>query len=385
MSNQAQAVAAPPEEVGRDYFEHPWRVVAVLGTFVLATIPLCLLPAMVPWGETFATGFWLVVGATHIFLPLSIYLRRDNLDYFRSTRRRRALFFVIPPILFVIPCVLEALYPYEGTFLFEQTRFVNPDALTPGAYPALFLVIWTIAIRALEFYHVNMQSFGMLELFKRRAGRFERWKRTGNRASFLLLGVLLLIGFLQGGRLDPSHPIAGVVLAVTAVLVAAMIAGFVSVWLREGRRARALVPLAYYSLQVASMSLAVWRFELYGAALAIHYVEYHIMMKARCFDAPLRGDSVPDRVMGWFKRHRVVFYALLLLLASYLVMLPGLLDRYEVAPTFSTRVMASLLNGIFVVHYFIEAFIWRFGNPYFRKQLAPLYFHDAARPAAAAA
>jgi hypothetical protein len=30
-----------------------------------------------------------------------------------------------------------------------------------------------------------------------------------------------------------------------------------------------------------------------------------------------------------------------------------------------------------VTHYFIEAFIWKFGNPYYRAALGPLYFPRA--------
>ena len=34
----------------------------------------------------------------------------------------------------------------------------------------------------------------------------------------------------------------------------------------------------------------------------------------------------------------------------------------------------NLLSGIFVAHYFVEAFVWKFRNPFYKKTLAPLYF-----------
>ncbi len=365
-----------------DYFDNPLRVLMVLGAFVLLTIPVCLLPAMVPFGEYFATGVWLLIGMTHIWMPLSIYLRQDNLDYFRSSPGKKWIFFVIPPILLMAPTLMEALIPMEGGHVYDQPRFINPEALTPGAYPAVALLIYIVALRGFEFYHVNMQTFGILEMFKKRSRQNLAWMRPGNRATFLLLGLTLLVSFIQGGRIQLGSPLMLAMLGLCAALVLPMLVGFVMVWSRDGRTLRGAVPLMYYVLQVAAMGLAIWRFEFYGAALSVHYVEYHLMMRARCFNAPLRKGPLPDRIMGWFGRHRIAFYGVLVLLASYVVFLPGLMDAYQVEPTFSMKVMASLLNGIFLVHYFVEAFIWRFSNPYFRKALAPLYFH---RPSGAAA
>src|SRR5262245_13022874 len=37
-------------------------------------------------------------------------------------------------------------------------------------------------------------------------------------------------------------------------------------------------------------------------------------------------------------------------------------------------VPAELLGGIFVAHYFIETFVWRFRQPFYRQTLGPLYF-----------
>jgi hypothetical protein len=39
--------------------------------------------------------------------------------------------------------------------------------------------------------------------------------------------------------------------------------------------------------------------------------------------------------------------------------------------------LLNLLNGIFMAHYFVEAFLWKFGEPFYRKTLTPLYFPSA--------
>ncbi|MDP9324256.1 MAG: hypothetical protein M3P13_11530 [Acidobacteriota bacterium] len=42
----------------------------------------------------------------------------------------------------------------------------------------------------------------------------------------------------------------------------------------------------------------------------------------------------------------------------------------------------ALFDGLFVFHYFVESFIWRFSEPYYRQTLGPLYF-GSRQPAAA--
>jgi hypothetical protein len=44
-------------------------------------------------------------------------------------------------------------------------------------------------------------------------------------------------------------------------------------------------------------------------------------------------------------------------------------------------VLIALFDGIFVFHYFVEMFIWKFSDPHFRKMLAGLYFTPAPKPA----
>jgi len=46
------------------------------------------------------------------------------------------------------------------------------------------------------------------------------------------------------------------------------------------------------------------------------------------------------------------------------------------------RVMLALFDGLFVFHYFVEALIWKFGNPFYRSTLGPLYFgREGRKPA----
>jgi hypothetical protein len=42
-------------------------------------------------------------------------------------------------------------------------------------------------------------------------------------------------------------------------------------------------------------------------------------------------------------------------------------------------VVIALFDGLFVFHYLVEAYIWRFSEPYYRNSLSPLYFRPSPR------
>jgi hypothetical protein len=113
----------------------------------------------------------------------------------------------------------------------------------------------------------------------------------------------------------------------------------------------------------------------------MHYVEYHVIIYPRLFGSPLDPQSRVDRVAGWVRRHKFVFYVALALLACFVSreLWPAIADR--AGSPGAPWLLFNLLNGIFVTHYFIEAFIWKFREPYYRQSLGPLYFPQSRRPA----
>ena len=46
----------------------------------------------------------------------------------------------------------------------------------------------------------------------------------------------------------------------------------------------------------------------------------------------------------------------------------------------ATTFFVHIFDGIFLMHYFVEAFLWRFRVPYYRDTLAPLYFSGESQP-----
>jgi hypothetical protein len=162
--------------------------------------------------------------------------------------------------------------------------------------------------------------------------------------------------------------------------------GFVVAWRSAGsERSAVLAAFAYFLLQSASSGLVVYRSRLYFASLAMHYVEYHLLMIPRCFEGELDPSSRVDRVTAWFRRRRGVFYGAVVAVAA-LVSVGPLLSLGGVRFTREDHfgwLLVNLLGGIFVAHYFVEAFVWKFRNPFYRETLVPLYFARSNRVDAA--
>src|SRR5207244_8810773 len=116
------------------------------------------------------------------------------------------------------------------------------------------------------------------------------------------------------GRFAPGDPLEWVTLGLIALVLARVAWSFVRA-LRAGARSALIAPAAYLLAQLGSIGLAVWRIELYAAALAIHYVEYLLLMTPRCFDTPLSARAAPDRVLGALRQRPVYLYGALLALA----------------------------------------------------------------------
>jgi hypothetical protein len=205
-------------------------------------------------------------------------------------------------------------------------------------------------------------------------------------AYFMGLTALLLMSFASEGRFDASRPLTLVLLIGVLVLLGVLAVGFVQVWRQAPNRAALWTPLGYFLLQSVSAALAIYSTALYVFCLAMHYVEYHILMVPRCFHTKLDTEKRPDRLFAELRRSKVVFYGVLVLLAviAFNTTVVGMgmaaLERPEGSGLPPYLVLISLFDGLFVFHYFVEMFIWKFSDPYYRQTLGPLYFGQKPAP-----
>jgi hypothetical protein len=339
----------------------------ILGSFLVLTLPLCILAAMGdnllrPW----SLG-WLYVcalGTTHFVLTLTIYLQSSNLRYFSATWGRRALYFLVPVLIFVFFDVYRAL---------QIALWL----------PAVDLGVRGL-IRILDFQHFNRQSFGVLQLFKGPSRAFPRWLRRVENYYFIGVTVLLFLSFLTGGVFDGNNLWTRLALLIVGGFLIALGVGYVQVWRQARNRAALWPPLAYFLLQSVSAGLAIANTAFYLFCLAMHYVEYHVLMYPRCFHAPLDPQRRADRIFGRLRRNKLVFYAVLLGLAGLVTWctwlgMGTLIQREEGSANASYLVLISLFDGLFVFHYFVESLIWKFSEPHYRQTLGPLYFGGASQ------
>src|SRR6185436_3401340 len=104
----------------------------------------------------------------------------------------------------------------------------------------------------------------------------------------------------------------GLAVVSSCLFVAVMVGLWSSARSRHGFGAA----VAYLLAQSASSLMAAAYFPLYLAALAVHYVEYHVLMAPRCFRATLDPTSRIDRAYGAVRARPIVFYALVIMVAG---------------------------------------------------------------------
>jgi hypothetical protein len=338
----------------------------ILGSFLGLTLPLCFVATAT---DSFRPGSlaWLYVcalGTTHFLLTLTVYLQSANLRYFGSTWKRKALYFLVPVLIFAFFDLYRAL----------QVALV---------LPALDLGLRCV-IRALDFHHFNRQSYGVFQLFKGPSRAFPRWLRRVENAYFLGLTVLLFLSFLTEGTFDGNNVCTRLALVFVGGCLAVLLAGYIQAWRQASDRAALVSPLVYFLLQSVSAGLAIANTAFYLFCLAMHYVEYHVLMYPRCFHTPLDQRRRADRVFARLRANKVVFYGVLLGLAGVVTWctwlgMGALVRREGATQGASYLVLVSLFDGLFVFHYFVESLIWKFSDPHYRQTLGPLYFGPVRR------
>ena len=273
--DEAVAPSSSPAPVGGraepGYLQRRFPVSLILASFFLLTVPLCVLARgddQFVFRRPIGIVYICALGMTHFVITFVLYLQAANLRYFWSTWANRLTYFVVP-----------------GGHL----RLLRPLSRPGGGRGVPLLDLGLMyGIRLMDFQHFTRQNYGVLQLFRIRSGeRFPDWMRQAENQFFSGLTLLLFVTFLCGGRFRPERPIVLMVLAVVTGLFVWVLAGFALAWSRSRTRSALLVPLAYFLLQTCSAGLAVYSTSLYAFGLAMHYVEYHVLMIPRCFHTPL--------------------------------------------------------------------------------------------------
>jgi hypothetical protein len=351
----AVAESAPSAPVSLPYMARPLMRTLVIGTFFFVTLPLAayVLVGHRSAGDAIFEGlvpqaYLALFGYTHFALTFTIFFSAANRAHFTSTRRNLFVFLIAPGVPFL------GLMTWYGLALNERYRVANE---------LLFFVI-----TAFNYYHLTRQAFGVLQLFKGKAMRaMPPWIRTAENLFLLSLTAQMLVTYTTDLHFDPSRTITWLVLPICVVLFLVVCAGY-GMGIRAGcDRRQTLTAFAYLMVQALGAVLTIASSALYIATLAVHYVEYHVVMAPRVLKGP--SDS-RDTTLALFRRAPLALYAVL---AAAAVGLWLMIHAQRTYTTGGPRFLVHLFDGIFVFHYIVEMSIWKFSDPYFRKALGPLY------------
>jgi hypothetical protein len=317
----------------------------ILGSFFFVALPLSAYIAVASQKGPVAQAYIVLFGITHFFLTFTVYLSAANRAHFTSSPRNMFLFLGAP---------LAALF---GLALFYGLNL-------PARF-GLFATALFTATRGLDFYHLSRQAFGMMQIFKGKNNRVVPAKiRSLENVYFLVLAIAMFLTYANDLRFDARSPLTWAVLGVALVMLVMIVAAH----FRAGGDAKTRnAALAYLGVQTGSCALAIWRTDFYVASLAVHYVEYHVIMAPRVFRAPIEKT---DTMLAIARKAPLGLYGVLVLLGAAWWLLFRAQEVYTAGPS---RALVHVFDGLFVFHYVIEMSIWKMSDPYFRKTLGPLY------------
>jgi hypothetical protein len=293
-------------------------------------------------------------GLTHFWVTFAVYLNAENLDHFRESLRNRVVYFYAPAAIFLSFAIMF------GTGL-------------ASAFPQAALLV-LVLVRFINYRHLTRQAYGVSRMLWHKPSLSAGGDLARAEQGFLsVLTMLMFLTELYGGRFT---------IAPIAMKMALMLAAILGVWTTveyakavaaTPRRAAAVVPATYLLLQVFSIALAVYRTDFYVATLAMHYVEYHILMAPRCFRSSIDVSRQPDRFFAALRQRPAALYASLVTLSlAFLVAQKASLAHLG-------TMVPHMFDSLFVFHFFIECFVWKMGVPHYRHTLAPLYFAPRSR------
>jgi len=339
------------------YFERPTPVRIILGSFVFLTLPIAALVLFLPDAAAFPWLYIWLFGGTHIVLTLTIYGSRANRRYFASSPRNIAVFVAIP--LALLGCTLAI-------------RTLDLAATVPW----LALGFWA-GLRFFNFFHLTRQTFGVHQLFKARAkAKFPAWAKRCENGTGLALVATLMLTHAAGGvcpLLTESSWELRFAWLSCASLAAVLYAASMLALCRIPASPAARSAMLYITLQTLGTAAATLYLPLYLAALAMHYVEYHVLMLPRIGKQELDAECRIDRGFGWLRARPVPFLLAVLALSALVATGMNAMDL-DASGNAGWATLLTAFDALVAVHYFLEMQIWKFSDPHIRKSLDGVYF-----------
>jgi AraC-like DNA-binding protein len=208
------------------------------------------------------------------------------------------------------------------SYTWFRRAFVHHTGLSPHQYrlqlrvgrARALLSETSLTVKEVAFRSGFESEHYFCRLFKSKTGAlFPAWMRRAEQMYFMALVVLIFQTFLADDHRAPiQNPWFLLTLSVTGGLFCAILYGYATALRAAPKRSALAAPFGYLMLQSAAAGMSVYSTALYLFALAMHYVEYHVLMVPRCFNSPVDCTKRIDRWYDRFRSHKLVFYLVLL-------------------------------------------------------------------------
>src|SRR3989338_3116003 len=295
---------------------------------------------------------WVVFAQAHFGSTWFIYFDKKNRQYYREH----------PIRYYVMPLVVAVAVLYLG--------YVN-----------LTLLVVLISIASL--YHVTKQSYGVLQLYRMKNGESSAGERQTEKMA--LFGWSLFFGGYGAFHLPdfsqfilPVETLARIGLwalfAVCAGLTILMVKQFIVRRQNSIQKNVFLVAsLLLYSpyLYAAVILVDIYQMEIATlTSLIAHYMQYMgivwLVNRNKYQETTPYGGQRPI-LRSVSKRVPLILAVILgygLLMAAFRWGVPqGNLALYKILP--------NVVLALVAVHFYLDAFIWKFSNPYYRETVLP--------------
>jgi hypothetical protein len=170
--------------------QSPPRIAVILGSFAVIALPLVILQFVDidPTVRFTLSVAYALLGGTHFLITLAGTV---SPRISATSPRRRATRSSTSSSRIIVDAVLSS---------------AARSGQAPGNWSLGLVLGWflfTIAVRASDFFHVVRQSFGMLQLFKTQtAATFPPWMRRADNTFFVSMAGLQLLTAVRGMRTD---------------------------------------------------------------------------------------------------------------------------------------------------------------------------------------
>ena len=351
-----------PDRTSRVWIQSPAYDLPLIALAPLIGILISIVARTLGEGRLMALGFveanFFVLGMPHYLSTYSFYLGQENQRHVMDKK----LAFIFGPLI------------VGGAML--------------GSYALGLYFFVAILVDSWNTYHVSRQSVGILSVYRHRGGGDNRQEK--GPALWMLVGSAVGLFTIALERQPVMRKIAAPVLPFLVnvvgplLLIVAAFAAFRLIRLMRARSAGAAewVFLAS-SLLLFVPYLLVHDFTLATSALlAGHYVQYLglLWLLNRRKYAAAKG-PLSQRILAVISRNRAVLASVLI----GLVAVPFALDRYVHHRNWNAF-HTVWLNGVVLLHFYLDGVFWAFKDPYTRRSLGPyLVSYDVPQPTRALA